>query len=438
MTTLKRDIAATFSGNVAVTILALGISVILARALGPSARGLFGLAILIPTILSKFCICGQDMVNATFAGLHKDKRSALFQQTLIVTVLGSLLSVLIICAFYFWLPFEKGQFDQLSHRTILLTCLVAPTFLWSNLLINLVRGVGRVSSAVMINIVQYAVRFGLLLAVLVGFKGGLESAILIMALSPLAAVVLAMWNLREYVTLQPKEFSGDFFKKSLVFGTQVCLTTLAGFLVYRIDQGILGYMVSMEEVGMYMVAVGVAERLKILPNSIASAFLPWLANDLSGRQDQVPRVFRLTMVVGIGSMLLISILGAPAILLVYGRAYSGSISPFLMLLPGVTVLVAASVLFSDLATRKKPKYSVYTSYAVLTVNVILNFCLIPYMGISGAAAASSISYILAFSMAIAFYRYESKIAFKEMIPGKKDIADIFKYTVSALKKLKVK
>ncbi len=39
MSTLKRDIAATFSGNVAVTILALGISVILARALGPSVRG---------------------------------------------------------------------------------------------------------------------------------------------------------------------------------------------------------------------------------------------------------------------------------------------------------------------------------------------------------------------------------------------------------------
>ena len=67
---LKRDITATLTSNIVGGIFSLGNAVILARVLGPTDRGLLGLAMLIPTVIATFCILGQDMVNVTFAGLH--------------------------------------------------------------------------------------------------------------------------------------------------------------------------------------------------------------------------------------------------------------------------------------------------------------------------------------------------------------------------------
>ena len=418
---LKRDVAATFTGSVIAMLVSVANSVILARVLGPANRGLLGLALLIPTIASTFCILGQEMVNATFGGLYKDKRSSLFQQSLIITLFGTAVSVLVICLFYFWLPINKGQFGKLDPNLVWLMCLFCPIVLLFRMLSGLVRGVGQIAFAAMLGVVRTGTVLVLLVVFLVWLRGGLKTAILISAVGPLGAIACSLWILRDYVTVRPSEFSGLLFKKSLGFGTQLSLATFAGFLVYRVDQGILGYYVSIEQVGLYIVAVGLAERLKLLPNSIAMAFLPRLANDLTNRQSQVPMVFRCTMIVSAGSMLVVGILGVPMIILLFGWDYSGAIPSFLLLLPGLAAIGGSSILASDLASREKPRYSVWVGYLALGVCIILNFWLIPRIGIAGSAVASSVSYIVANMMWLYFYRHESGVAFKQMIPGGADL-----------------
>ena len=110
----KREVTATLVSNVIGAVFSLGNAVILARVLGPAGWGLLGLALLIPAVTVTFCVLGQDMVNATFAGLYKDKRNSLFQQSLLITFFGAIIGALVICAFYFWLPVAKGQFGKLS------------------------------------------------------------------------------------------------------------------------------------------------------------------------------------------------------------------------------------------------------------------------------------------------------------------------------------
>jgi O-antigen/teichoic acid export membrane protein len=430
---LKREVTVTFAGSFIGTILSLGEAVILARVLGPTDRGVLGLALLIPTIAATFCVLGQDTVNATFAGLYKDKRSSLFEQSLIIILFGSLVSTVVICAFYFWLPIKRGQFSQLTPDIIWLTCLFTPISMLSTMTISLVRGVGRITLAAVIQVVQIAALVCLLYIFLVWRGGGLKTALMLTTLSPLVAIAVSVWVLRDYITLRPSEFSGWLFKKSLGFGAQISLTAFATFLVYRLDQGILGYMVSTYQIGLYIMAVALAEKLRLLPSSIAVAFLPRLANELSSRQSQVPMVFRLTVVISVVSMLILGILGAPVILVFFGRDYSGSIPSFLLLLPGIAALGGASVLFGDLITREKPKYSIWTSYTVLIVNVILCFCLIPIMGIAGAALASTISYTLASYMAILFYQRESRVPLKEMIPRLEDVKYILSVLISSVR-----
>ncbi|MHC4460444.1 MAG: oligosaccharide flippase family protein [Planctomycetota bacterium] len=432
---MKRDITTTLGGNVGATILSLGNAIILARVLGPANRGLLGLALLIPTIAGTFCIVGQDMVNATFGGLYKDKRSSLFQQSLVIALFGSVVSTLVICAFYFWLPISKGRFGELGPEIIWLTCLVPPVLLLSRMLIALVRGVGRISTAAVIHVAQTAVFLCLLSIFLAWWGCGLKAAVVLTALSSLVAVAFSIYALWDYATLRPSVFSGWLFKKSLAFGGQISLATFASFLLYRIDQGILAFMVPVEQVGLYVVAVALAERLRLLPNSIAQAFLPRLSNEITDRQAQVPMVFRCSTIVSAGSMLMVAILGAPVIVLLFGWDYSGSILSFLLLLPGLAALGGAAVLSSDLAAREKPKYSVWIGYIMLVVNIVLNLALIPLMGIAGAALASSISYIGSGVLWLIFYRRESQMPIRQMIPCGGDFVYLYRTGIELFKQL---
>jgi O-antigen/teichoic acid export membrane protein len=417
---LKRDITATFISNVLGAIFSLCNAVILARVLGPADRGLLGLAMLIPTAIATFCILGQDVVNVIFAGLYKDKRSSLFEQSLIITLFGTLVSTLVIYGFFFWLPVNKGEFSKLSSEIIWLTCLISPLLMLGTMSIALVRGIGRVTAAASINFIQLAV-LTCLLAIFLLWRGfGLRTTVVLMAANYLVGIALSLWTLRNYITLRPSMFSAWMFKKSLSFGGQISLATVATFLVFRIDQGILAYMVPAGQLGLYVVAVSLAERLRMLPDSIATAFLPRLANEIASRQLQVPVIFRYTTTVSVGSMLLVAIIGSPVVLLIFGKDYYGMLPSFLLLLPGIAVGSGNSVLASDLAVRGKPKYSIWTGYMALVVNVILNFVLIPFMGIAGAALASCISYVGSGALWLIFYQRESRIPLKEMIPRWKD------------------
>ncbi len=422
MSTLKREIAATASGNVMGTVFAFATAIVLARVLGPADRGLLALAVLIPDIAGKICSAGYEMVNSTFAGLYKDKRSSLFQQTLIIVLSGTVVSILAICIFFFWLPIKRGQFDRLSPQIIILACLTIPTATLARLLIALTRGVGKISAAAVTYTVQMGVAFVGIFVVLVCFGGGIRAAVVVMVLAPLVHIALSVWMLRDYVSLRPSLFSFEMLKKGLVFGGQISLSTIARLLNLRLDQAILAFMVGAEDVGLYVVAVVFAERLRLLPGSISSAFLPRLANELSERQLQVPRVYRYTVIISVVSMLAAAVLGAPAILLFFGREFTGAIVSFLCLLPGITVLGGSAILASDMAAREKPKYSIVTGYTTLTVNVLLNLVLIPHLGIVGAAVASSISYSLAGVFWLLFFRHESKLSLSELVPTWQDVS----------------
>ena len=430
---LKREISATFVGLAASTILSNGTAIILARFLGPANRGLLALALLVPTIAATLCRLGQETVNATFAGLYKDKRYSLFLQSIIIAIIGGLISVLIVLAFFLWLPIARGQFKQLTPTMVYLACLVAPMSIMETLMVGLLRGVGRIITAAKISVIRSAFRLTLaaLFIMLLGYR--LQFSIFLAVISSFVSVALSVWALRPYATLRLSYFSPKLFKKSLGFGSIVCLTTIVGLLIYRLDQGILGYMVSAEEVGLYVVAVAFAEQLRMLPAAISSAFLSRLANELETRQAQVPAVFRYSMVVSTGAMLMMAVLGAPAILLLFGRAYSGSISPFLILLPGIAALGGASILSSDLLARGKPQYSIIWSCSGLCVNVILNLLLIPIIGIIGAALASTITYIFTCSLTLLFYHRESRTTLEEMIPRREDCIFVLSSSVEMVR-----
>jgi O-antigen/teichoic acid export membrane protein len=418
---LKREFAAMLASNLLIALIGLGTWAIFLNVLKPEGQALLTLACFIPSILWTFCGLGQEVVNATFAGIRKDQRQALFMQTILVTIFSGVVGTLMIAAYFFLVPPERqGQFANLDPTVIWLSTLMVPATVLGINLSALVRGVGRITTSAVLQVVPSVVIFILALILLVGLRLGVTAAMALTVAGTLIGAVIPIWCLREYATLRPSVLSWELLKKSFSFGLQVCIGNLAMFLVYRINQGILGYMepygIDLVQIGLFAAAVALTERMRILPGSLGQAFLPRLANELAERQGQVPSVYRYSLVISIASMFAMAAAGVGVILLLLKPIYIGSIVPFLILLPGVAALGGASILASDLLTRGKPYFNTAIAWANLGLNVVLNLLLIPVMGIAGAALTSTICYGITLTATTIIYLRVSGVPVREMAP----------------------
>lgn len=412
---LIKEISFTFASNIASLVFSMGSAFITAKVLGPEKQGLFAIALLIPMIIAAFGSFGFETVNTTFAGRYKNNRDSMFFHTLCISVIGSIICILVMCACFFWLPINKGEFGKLSTLTVWLSCLFACTSMFWSMMTALLRGVGKIMTAAVLQIVQSIFLLLMTVAFVWILRGGVEGAVFAFSMASLMTSIVVIWHLREYATIRPSCFSRILFTQSLSFGWLIAIATLAGFLVYRFDQGMLAYMVPSGAIGLYSVATSLAEKLRLIPQSVAAAFLPRLSNDWEDRKRQTPQMFRCILIVSFGSMLIFGILGVSAILVFLRKDYIGSIPSFLILLPGIAIMGGSGILSSDLLARGKPKYSIIFGYTMLAANILMNLFLIPRIGILGAALSSSITYSLGCLMALKFYLHESGTPFMEMV-----------------------
>jgi O-antigen/teichoic acid export membrane protein len=417
---LKRDIVLLLTGSMASAVFSLGTQIVLARTFGAGARGVLALALLIPMILNMLCGLGQESVNATFAGLYKDKRNALFVQSWITSVLAGVVSFVVLSAFFFWLPIERGEFAQVGPFKVWASMLLTPCAVTASVLVALVRGVGQTARAALFGSAQAVALFICTLVFVVGLNMGLDGAVLVWSLAPLISVFLSLRVLRHHVSFRPREFSGALLRQSLGFGLTASMANFAMYLTYRSNQGILGYMVSVEQLGLYVVAVSLAERLRMLPDAISSAFLSRLANEFDARRGQVPMVFRCTLLLMLAGFFVAGLLGIPAIPLLFGREFTHAVPSFLILLPGIALLGGDSVLCSALMALGKPKYAMWTSWLALLLNVGANLALIPILGIAGAALASTIAYAASAVVMAWCYLHEVRLPASVFVPTTAD------------------
>lgn len=95
--------------------------------------------------------------------------------------------------------------------------------------------------------------------------------------------------------------------------------------------------------------------------------------------------------------------------LVFGAAFRESVPALMWLLPGVTIFSVANVIGSYLAGIGKPHLNLAVALVGLVVTVALDFMLIPWLGIIGAAIASSMSYLATTLAIVAIFVRETKI-----------------------------
>jgi O-antigen/teichoic acid export membrane protein len=261
----------------------------------------------------------------------------------------------------------------------------------------------------------------LLLAFIVWFRLGVVGVVLANVLVVVGTAAIMVAVLRHMGAWGRPSFDRSFCRRTGRFALSAYVGMIMTYLNYRFDQFIIAAFLPPEQLGFYVISVGLAERLWVLPGSVGTALLPHLTN--SGQRDAAisATVARHIMAWMGLCCLLVFVLAEVIVTGLYSTAFGPAVAPLRWLLPGIFTLTAGKVLVAELLAREKIRYTVWAGVTSVLANVVGNLLLVPRMGIAGAALASSISYTVVSLMVSWYYVRETGLPWSSFLPRRSDL-----------------
>jgi O-antigen/teichoic acid export membrane protein len=377
-----------FGTRIGGLLLAAASTFVLARLLGPNDLGAYYLLILLPVTALALLSLGLPSALTYMAG-----RGENFNQVRTVAILLALLiTVPIVVAGVFLAAPLSGIFPTAPRGLIPLALLATPgTFLIS---FSGALALGRQRIGIYNALVLGQ---GVLLIVLQVVVVGLLRAGLDGALAVYVGVAIGWGSVAAAVAIRIEPFSVDLDPRTtrtiVSYGLRLVPASLAGFFSYRADVFLIAAILrDPGAVGAYGLAVNVAELGFYVPDAVSTVLFPRVAaSDERGARELVPVVTRTTLLltsVVVAGLAVAAAMVLPLIL----PAFTGSVIPAIVLLPGIVGLSASKVLSGYLSGTGRPRSVSIVASVALGINLVANLVLIPVLGIAGAAAASLISY----------------------------------------------
>ena len=210
--------------------------------------------------------------------------------------------------------------------------------------------------------------------------------------------IFGIWTVRNYLKKFFTRLDRQTIKKLLTAAWPFALMGLLGSIMLNTDIIMLGWMRTTEEVGYYSSAQKIIFTLYILPTLIgAAAFPSWtrLANkDKQSFADLLEKtikiVFLIAMPITVGGL----IVGSEVMDLFFGPEYQSAALTFKVLLLSLVINYPAAILGNALFAYDQQRYFILYGGIGALSNIILNFLLIPQLGIVGAAIATVVTQII--------------------------------------------
>jgi O-antigen/teichoic acid export membrane protein len=210
--------------------------------------------------------------------------------------------------------------------------------------------------------------------------------------SALVAVLILMTVfVRKHGSFQ-LDFDLSFWKHILSQAFPMALSIIAIQIYLNFDTVMLGFMKSEGEVGWYSAAYKVIIILLLAGGIYYNTIFPVISNLYKKSVEKLKHLMQFTlslMILAIVPMLVIgTIFAAQIIGLIFGDGYQESVVVFRILLWNVAAVLLNSLFGRCLLGCNRQKYHLACVSGGGLVNLILNFILIPPLGIKGAAIAT--------------------------------------------------
>ncbi len=383
--------------------LAFGVAVLVARALGPQGRGVYALFLLSASIAQAALSLGVGVSAVYYLGKRTYPLSRIVANSQQIVLASAAVSGLLVL-----LAWPVLGETLLDHDTPYWAFAFAvPLFLNYNVLTTVLQGSSRFLAMNAVIVAQPLVLLALLATGIALGDVDTTAALLFWSGATLAATALALALLgREALRFSDLvRVDWPSLREQVRFGVQGQVGNLIQLLNYRLDQYIVLLFVSTAAVGIYAVSVTISQSVWFFANAVATVLLPRLtAADEGDAARTTPLVCRNTLLV---SAIAALALGAASPWLVeglFGAKFEGSLVPLLWLLPGTVALAGSKILASYVFSQGRPLVNSLITVVSLAVTLVADFALIPPLGVTGAAIASTLAYGTHFGLSLVAYR----------------------------------
>jgi O-antigen/teichoic acid export membrane protein len=410
-----QDIMSVFSSNMAVTACSLLIGVILSRILGAAGYGLYSSIVVVPLIVIGFTQLGIRRATMYHLGAKKLEQDNIVSAVFILLLITSFVSVLV--SGIVFLFSENRHADPVLLTLILLT---VPFVLCNVFAGGIFLGKQEILRANILNAGPSIMNLVFVILFVWIMKLSVRGAFLGLFVGNFCMFFYVFYIIRKSYHITWKYHEG-IMKSMVRLGAVFALSIFVMQLNYRVDIILLKKYSTLEQVGLYSLAVQIAEQLWHVPYAIETIVLTRSANasDENLVHKTVASILRVSLLFGIFGCLLISFLAPYLIPLVFGSEFTGSVPMIQSILPGVMCMVIFRILNSRLAAMGKPQIAVYCFIFPLILNIVLNLLWIPHHGGMGAVWATNTSYGTGCFIFILTYSWKVKMSVLEIFRYRK-------------------
>lgn len=395
-----------FGSNILVTVLGVGTSVITARVLGPTDRGLFQLlVVLLPTTLSNFVKFGIPQASVYYIRREGASPGDVASNSLWLAFgLGAVMAV--VCWFGRDWMFARLLKDVPPSMLPPVLVLV-PFVLLQVYFLGVLQALEKFREYNVQNVAPTVLGLFGMAIVLLWMRAGLIGAVLMQSAIIILVSIWLAWRVHRIAPLR-LGWNPGLARGMMTFGSKSYVQTLAATLHLRIDQWMIAYFLGPTEVGLYAVAVNLTSLILKIPDATGTVLFPRLAqgkeSDAHAATSQVCRhTLFVTGAVGVCFLLF----GGLAIRILYGAKFIPAIKPLMVMLPGIVMFSLYLILTRNFTSRAKQGVNIFAAMTGLGLNVGLNWFLIPRFGITGAATSTAISYSVAALILLVMFVRES-------------------------------
>jgi O-antigen/teichoic acid export membrane protein len=400
-------------------------TIVLARVLGPRDWGGYSIAASLLVIVTAATALGVDQGIAYFVGGRRwEPRAALGSALRMAAVTGTLGAVaglvvrILVPSAFAGLP-------------VWLTA-VAVVAVPFSLALTYASSIALASDRYEASMSMPAVLAALFLAVsipaalLFGRTGAVAALTVATVVTAVGAIV---WALRQLPQAAPSP-SGQL-RRAISFGIKGYGANALQLVNYQLDLFILAAVASAAAVGHYALAVSATTLLFVLPRALSAVLYPRVARLSAGGEEQTRDMVETKSLRHVSLIVGVTTLGMAAalellVVPVFGADYRPAINLGLILLPGAAAIGVSTVLAATVVGRGKPMYSLYGALITTPITIAMYATMIPRFHATGAALASTLSYLMSFLIFCHFYRrVTGRHVLPLLVPTRSEFADLW-------------
>lgn len=216
---------------------------------------------------------------------------------------------------------------------------------------------------------------------------------------------------------------GDRTTLKTIFGFSLIghLSNLINLINYRFDVWVVSEYHGAAALGLYSVAVGMAQLLFYIPDPFSRVVQPYLFGQVKDEMlVQYKTVARLNFTAVLTLALVMAITAHWAVPMLFGEVFSTSVFALYLLLPGILFSSTTKLLTPLLVQGGLQRINLFSISLAAVITIVLDLLLIPDLGIKGAAIATSISYLTILLVTLFAIRYRMGIAINDLFLLRKE------------------